>query len=71
MIDLPKFLRVEAQRAELFAELIKRIDSINGIEAVEAAGQARLADLAKTEAATKDRLAQAETAIAEAQREAV
>ena len=31
-IDLPKFLRAEAQRAELFAELVKRADRLNNLE---------------------------------------
>lgn len=35
-IDIPKFLRAEAQRAELFAELVKRGDRLNNLEQAEA-----------------------------------
>lgn len=35
-IDIPKFIRAEAQRAELFAELVKRVDRLNSLEQSEA-----------------------------------
>jgi hypothetical protein len=35
-IDIPKHIRAEAQRAEFFAELVKRADRLNSLEQAEA-----------------------------------
>lgn len=42
MIDLPQCIRNEAKRAEFFAELVKRIDTVASLENAQAESQAAI-----------------------------
>jgi chromosome segregation ATPase len=74
MLDLPKFIRAEAQRIEAYAELVKQVDKFNGLEQAESEALARIeaanAKTAEIEAAVEPLIARAREEMADAKAEA-